>query len=173
VPVYVPAGNCGNVPPLKLMLNAIASVRLLFSLALVMATFASRNPALAAPNATVVVNAVEALNGEGRLKLHVLDSRDWRDSKRRGVRIFIADNGTGISLENRQRIFEPFFTTKGENGTGLGLWVTSGLVHKHGGWVRVRSSTQPGRSGTCFAVFFPDQKVSTMPDAAGGLDKSA
>jgi two-component system CheB/CheR fusion protein len=121
----------------------------------------------------LVVNAVEALTREGRLQLHVLDSRDWRDSKRRGVRIFIADNGPGISFENRQRIFEPFFTTKGENGTGLGLWVTSGLVHKHGGWVRVRSSTQPGRSGTCFAVFFPDQKVSTMPDDTVTLDKSA
>ena len=70
-------------------------------------------------------------------------------------------------------MFEPFFTTKGEKGTGLGLWVTSGIVDKHGGWIRVRSGTQPGRSGTCFAVFFPDRKRSTMHDAALTLLESA
>jgi two-component system CheB/CheR fusion protein len=121
----------------------------------------------------LVVNALEALSPEGTIKLHVLASRDWRNPTRRGVRVFIADNGPGVSRENRRRIFEPFFTTKGEKGTGLGLWVTSGIVDKHGGWIRVRSSTRPGRSGTCFAVFFPDRKVSAMRDTAVALDKSA
>ena len=121
----------------------------------------------------LVVNALEALSPEGTIKLHVLASRDWRNPKRRGVRVFIADNGPGVSREHRRRMFEPFFTTKGEKGTGLGLWVTSGIVDKHGGWIQVRSSTQPGRSGTCFAVFFPDRKVSTMHDIAATLDKSA
>jgi two-component system CheB/CheR fusion protein len=121
----------------------------------------------------LVGNALEALTQEGTLELHVLASRDWGNPTRRGVRVFIADNGPGISGENRRRIFEPFFTTKGENGTGLGLWVASGIVDKHGGWIRVRSSTQPGRSGTCFAVFFPEQKVSTMRHTAIALDKSA
>jgi len=122
----------------------------------------------------VVANALEALSPEGRLKLHVLASRDWRNPTRRGVRVFIADNGPGISRENRRRLFEPFFTTKGEKGTGLGLWVTSGIVDKHGGWIRVRSSPQPGRSGTCFAVFFPEnQKVSPMRRTTVALDKSA
>jgi two-component system CheB/CheR fusion protein len=121
----------------------------------------------------LVVNALEALSPEGTIKLHVLASRDWRNPTRRGVRVFIADNGPGVSRENRRRIFEPFFTTKGEKGTGLGLWVTSGIVDKHGGWIRVRSSTRPGRSGTCFAVFFPDRKVSAIRDTAVALDKSA
>src|SRR6184192_4284197 len=121
----------------------------------------------------LVANALEALSPEGTLKLHVLVSRDWGNLARRGVRVFIADNGPGISAENRRRIFEPFFTTKGENGTGLGLWVASGIVDKYGGWLRVRSSTQPGRSGTCFAVFFPEQKVSTMHHTNIRLDKSA
>jgi len=70
-------------------------------------------------------------------------------------------------------MFEPFFTTKGEKGTGLGLWVTCGIVDKHGGWIQVRSSTELGRSGTCFAVFFPDRKVSAIRDPAVALDKSA
>jgi len=121
----------------------------------------------------LVVNALEALSPEGTLKLHVAASRDWRNPTRRGVRVFIADNGPGVAHENRRRMFEPFFTTKGERGTGLGLWVTSGIVDKHGGWIRVRSSTQPGRSGTCFAVFFPDRRVSTMGDTTVALDKSA
>ena len=121
----------------------------------------------------LVANALEALSPEGTLKLHVLVSRNWRNPTRRGVRVFIADNGPGVSCENRRRMFEPFFTTKGEKGTGLGLWVTSGIVEKHGGWIRVRSSTQRGRSGTCFAVFFPDLKVSAMRDTAVALDKSA
>src|SRR5438874_1225512 len=121
----------------------------------------------------LVANALEALSPEGTLKLHVLVSRNWRNPTRRGVRVFIADNGPGVSRENRRRLFEPFFTTRGEKGTGLGLWVTSGIVEKHGGWIRVRSSTQRGRSGTCFAVFFPDLKVSAMRDTAVALDKSA
>ncbi len=121
----------------------------------------------------LVGNALEALTPEGTLELHVLASRDWGNPTRRGVRVFIADNGPGISRENRRRVFEPFFTTKGEKGTGLGLWVASGIVDKHGGWIRVRSSTQPGRSGTCFAVFFPEQRVSTMRHTTITLDKSA
>jgi len=121
----------------------------------------------------LVVNALEALSPEGTLKLHVLASRDWRNPTRRGVRVFIADNGPGVSRESRRRLFEPFFTTKGEKGTGLGLWVTKGIVDKHGGWIQTRSSTQPGRSGTCFAVFFPDRKVSAIRDPAVALDKSA
>ncbi len=121
----------------------------------------------------LVGNALEALTPGGTLELHVMASRDWRNPTMHGVRVFIADNGPGISGENRRRIFEPFFTTKGEKGTGLGLWVASGIVDKHGGWIRMRSSTQPGRSGTCFVVFFPEQKVSTMRHTTIALDKSA
>ena len=69
----------------------------------------------------------------------------------------MADSGPGIPAQHRRNIFEPFFTTKGERGTGLGLWVSSGIVRKHGGTIRVRSSTRPGRNGTCFTVFLPRQ----------------
>ncbi|PYX77552.1 MAG: hybrid sensor histidine kinase/response regulator, partial [Acidobacteria bacterium] len=57
-------------------------------------------------------------------------------------------------------LFEPFFTTKGERGTGLGLWVTRGLVHKHGGSIRLRSRSGVTKSGTCFNVFFPTAALS-------------
>jgi signal transduction histidine kinase len=66
---------------------------------------------------------------------------------------------------NVSRIFEPFFTTKGERGTGLGLWVAHGIVHRLGGSIRVRSTTRPGKSGTSFSVFVPHRtrKMDLVP----------
>jgi PAS domain S-box-containing protein len=105
--------------------------------------------------ANLLGNAIEVVDhGQGRIWLRAYMSRHWR-SGRCGVRVVIADNGRGIPAEVREKIFEPFFTTKGESGTGLGLWITSDIVTKYGGAMRLRSSTQPGRSGTCFSVFFP------------------
>ena len=54
-----------------------------------------------------------------------------------------------IDPKHRSRPFEPFFTTNGEQGTGLGLWVSLGIVQRAGGSMRVRSTQRPGRSGTC------------------------
>ncbi|HZC43321.1 MAG TPA: ATP-binding protein, partial [Acidobacteriaceae bacterium] len=63
--------------------------------------------------------------------------------------------GYGMSAEVRRRIYEPFFTTKGEIGTGLGLWVSSGIVEKHRGSIHVRSRSQLGKNGTTFTVILP------------------
>ncbi len=68
------------------------------------------------------------------------------------IRFTVADTGHGMSAETRKHIYEPFFTTKGETGTGLGLWVTAGIVEKHGGSMHVRSSARPGESWTVFTV---------------------
>jgi nitrogen-specific signal transduction histidine kinase len=53
------------------------------------------------------------------------------------------------------RLFEPFFSTKESKGTGLGLWVSQGIVQKHGGVIRVRSSIATLHHGTCFVIFMP------------------
>ena len=82
-------------------------------------------------------------------------------SGRHGVRISFLDNGSGITLANRKKIFEPFFTTKKDVGTGLGLWLTLGLVEKHHGLLQVRSSVRPGKTWTMFSVFLPDQPAKT------------
>jgi signal transduction histidine kinase len=66
----------------------------------------------------------------------------------------ITDNGRGISETTMQQLFQPFFTTKGEEGTGLGLWVSRGIVQKHGETLDLVSETAPGRHGTVARVVF-------------------
>lgn len=102
----------------------------------------------------LVLNAMEAVGKNGKIYLHIYESHDWRTGQR-GVRFTILDSGIGIPDSKRSSIFEPFFTTKQERGTGLGLWVSNGIVHKHGGYMRVRSSQHPVGHGTCFSVFLP------------------
>ena len=120
--------------------------------------------------ANLIVNALEAVGEGGLVKLHIFESCDWKHSGRRGLRVLIADNGPGIAPEHRQRIFEPFYTTKGERGTGLGLWVSSGIIHKYGGDIRVHSSVHPRFRGTAFSVFLPvEPKEKHMLKAASAL----
>ncbi len=116
----------------------------------------------------LILNAVEAApNGQGSVKIHLGAARDWQNPERQGVRIVVADSGTGIPPEVRPHIFKPFFTTKQQKGTGLGLSVVQWVASKHGGWVRVRSSTRPGRSGTCVSVFLcPDGVPKHAPAPA-------
>lgn len=108
----------------------------------------------------LVGNALDAVPEGGAIKVHVFPSRDWRHPWQEGVRISIADTGHGIRHEHLASIFDPFFTTKGEKGTGLGLWVSYGIVQKYGGTIHVRSSVRPQHSGTCFSVFFPQATVA-------------
>lgn len=69
------------------------------------------------------------------------------------VNIQIRDTGSGIAEEHIPHIFEPFFSTKLEGkGTGIGLWVSSGIIQNHGGSIQVRS--RPGR-GTTFTIALP------------------
>jgi signal transduction histidine kinase len=105
--------------------------------------------------ANLVGNAIEAMGSRhGTITLRAYASRDWRRD-RPGLRVVVADNGPGIPASVRASIFEPFFTTKGESGTGLGLWITSDILRKYDGIIRLRTSTQSPHSGTCFSVFFP------------------
>jgi two-component system CheB/CheR fusion protein len=104
----------------------------------------------------LIVNAADALEKSGdKLCIHVLESLDWTNLTRRGLRITVSDNGCGIPVEKRAQMFEPFFTTKGNRGTGIGLWVSLGIVRKYGGTMRFRSSVKQGRSGTTFSIFLP------------------
>jgi len=103
----------------------------------------------------LIGNALDAMNGPGRLVLRIQPSRDWSGHEEGGVRAMVCDSGPGIPREVRNNLMEPFVTSKGEKGTGLGLWVCRGIVEKYHGSLRFYSSTVPGKSGTCFSVFLP------------------
>ncbi len=120
----------------------------------------------------LVGNAVEAMSKGGKLVLHTRESSLGTDSARKGVRVTVLDNGPGIPMGVRKNLFAPFFTTKGEKGTGLGLWVSRGILDKHEGTIHVSSSLKDGRRGSAFSVFLPyEQKlgmldIRTAPPAA-------
>jgi PAS domain S-box-containing protein len=101
----------------------------------------------------LVLNAIEAISAPGNIYIRVKQARNGQG--RTGIRVTVADDGCGIPAENMQRIFEPFFSTKDSKGTGLGLWVSQGIVQKHRGKLRVRSRQDEMRHGTCCVVFLP------------------
>ena len=105
----------------------------------------------------LVGNALDASRNGGKMTLRTREATDWRTG-RKGIRVTVADRGHGMSRETVRRIFEPFFSTKGITGTGLGLWVTLGIIQKHEGRVKVRSSESPERHGTVFSVFIPHRE---------------
>jgi PAS domain S-box-containing protein len=111
--------------------------------------------------ANLVVNSLDAMNGgSGTLTIRIRRSHDWRPTRTPGMRITLADTGCGMDMQTRRRIYEPFFTTKKDSGTGLGLWVTSEIIERQHGDLRVWSSQTPGRSGTVFSLFLPTLKSS-------------
>jgi len=104
----------------------------------------------------LIANAIDAMRNGGRLIVRAHDALLHAESEpRRGVRITIADTGHGMSPTILTRIFEPFFTTKDLNGTGLGLWISAGIIDRHQGRIRVRSSDHPDRHGTVFSLLLP------------------
>lgn len=79
---------------------------------------------------------------------------------RAGVTVSVVDHGPGITSDTQKHLFQPFFTTKGEKGTGLGLWVSQGIVQRHGGEIRLDSRTDEPNHGTTVSVFLPDTVVA-------------
>jgi PAS domain S-box-containing protein len=101
----------------------------------------------------LLANAIDACPDDAGISVRarVVTSRE---SGRKELRITIADEGCGMPQEVQARIFTPFFTTKQEVGTGLGLWVTRGIVEKHKGKLSFRSSTG-AKPGTLFRIVVP------------------
>ena len=95
----------------------------------------------------LVVNAIQAMEGEGILKII---SRRCRD----GIQLSIQDNGKGMNSTEKDQAFIPFFTTKDINeGTGLGLSVVHGIVMSHQGEITLESTEG---KGTTVHLFFPE-----------------
>jgi signal transduction histidine kinase len=116
----------------------------------------------------LIGNAIEAMREGGRLRIRV-DGQTEPRTGRRGVRVSVCDTGSGIDSRYAKRIFEPFFTTKDTKGTGLGLWISRGIVQKYDGTIRFRSMHYVSGQATCFSVFIP----STPAPASVGFGVSA
>ncbi len=105
----------------------------------------------------LVSNAGEAAGRGGEVHVSVFaDSSASGQRPVKGAVVLIRDSGPGIADHVLSQLFQPFFTTKGENGTGLGLWVSRGIVAKHNGTIDLTSSTEPEIHGTTAKVFLPE-----------------
>lgn len=114
----------------------------------------------------LITNAAEAAASGGEVRVHasILTAGISNSGQKMppGALVVIADNGAGISDEVRPHLFQPFFSTKGEHGTGLGLWVSRGIVGKHGGTIDIASDTGESAHGTVVSVFLA-QKPTIAP----------
>jgi signal transduction histidine kinase len=99
----------------------------------------------------LMVNALQAMPEGGTL---LLASGDREEGGVRGGFVAVGDSGPGIAAEIRERLFDPFFTTKTSDGTGLGLWVSLGLVQRYGGRIDVEC---PSSGGSVFTVWLPNE----------------
>jgi signal transduction histidine kinase len=113
----------------------------------------------------LIANAIDAMRQGGRLLVRAHEATQ-QSTGRRGVRMTIADTGHGMPEAVRRRLFQPFYTTKGLNGTGLGLWISEGIVKRHHGRLEVRSSQHPVHHGTVFTLFLPAEQGTDLEKAA-------
>jgi signal transduction histidine kinase len=103
----------------------------------------------------LLLNAIDAMPKGGKVFARISKTQEWCGQERSGVRITIADTGTGIAADILSRLLEPFFTTKGANGNGMGLAIVQEIVAYHQGRLKIRSSTRSGKSGSVFSIFIP------------------
>ncbi|MGV3727302.1 sensor histidine kinase [Hydrogenophaga sp.] len=111
----------------------------------------------------LLINAIQAMPQGGTLRL---ETRDWVDEQGRvGVRLCVLDSGSGLSPDVLERLFRPFFTTKND-GNGLGLWISQGLVERYGG--HITAANRPDGEGAAFSVALLTEPQA--PDAASTRD---
>ncbi|MEG9436573.1 PAS domain-containing protein [Edaphobacter sp. HDX4] len=105
----------------------------------------------------LIANSIDAMRNGGRLLVRAHDATGYstQGPPRKGIRITVADTGHGMSHAVQRRLFEPFYTTKELNGTGLGLWISAGIVDRHEGRLSLRSTDHPLHHGTVFSLFLP------------------
>ena len=108
----------------------------------------------------LIRNAYDAMPEGGRLYVRLRGARSTVSGEA-GVRITVADTGTGFLPRMRKHLFEPFHTSKDVTGTGLGLWISKGIMEKHRGTIGMRSRVldgfepKAGGHGTVFSLWLP------------------
>jgi signal transduction histidine kinase len=116
--------------------------------------------------ANFIANALDASTSGGLIYLRVRPTANVSRPEP-GIIVTIADTGTGMSSHTIAHLYDAFFTTKEFTGTGLGLWVSADLIHKHAGRVRVRSHAGPpgtAGTGTVFQITFPYRNQLTASE---------
>ena len=113
----------------------------------------------------LVSNAIDAVGQSGAITIRA--ERTYSDDES-AVRVEVCDNGSGITPEQAARLFQPFFSTKGALGTGLGLWVSKGIVEKHGGALLLFSDKADGQSQTTAMVTLPARARPELQLIPGG-----
>lgn len=104
----------------------------------------------------LIVNAVHAMGGAGRLELTLRpETRDGRS----GACLIVHDSGPGISPDKLDAVFDPFFTTKQGEGTGLGLSISQTLIQQAGGLISVHN---PATGGAEFNVWLPSAELGDV-----------
>ncbi|MDO9199869.1 MAG: cache domain-containing protein [Hydrogenophaga sp.] len=111
----------------------------------------------------LLINALQAMPQGGVLRL---ETRDWvfseGDTPKPGALLCVLDSGTGLAPGVQERLFRPFFTTKND-GNGLGLWISQGLLERYGG--RLEASNRSDGPGAAFTV-----KLLTEPQAPAAVN---
>jgi signal transduction histidine kinase len=112
----------------------------------------------------LIFNAVDAMPEGGEIKISTQSDGD-------DVMLLVSDSGIGMTDEERERCLEPFFSTKGARGTGLGLAVVYGIIHRHGGTIDIISEKF---KGTTFRIRLPSTTADTAaaPAPAVEIDRS-
>jgi PAS domain S-box-containing protein len=114
----------------------------------------------------LVMNASQAMPEGGVLGIRIREITDWTKEELSSS-ISILDTGMGIKHEDVSRLFEPFFSTKSTKGTGLGLWISKGIIQKYDGRISCRSYRHANGCITCFRVFLPIEKILSAPARIG------
>jgi len=111
----------------------------------------------------LITNAAEAAGEGGTVTVRVIPQNGSSNSAGQrpdpGAIVEIVDNGPGIPPGIRDHLFQPFFTTKGERGTGLGLWVSQGIIRKHAGSIQLDSRIEEPNRGTTASVFLASKPI--------------
>ena len=114
----------------------------------------------------LLINAIQAMPEGGELKLV---TRDWLDEQGRpqGAVLSVLDSGPGLTDAVRERLFSPFFTTKND-GNGLGLWISQGLVERYGG--KLEADNRTDAPGAEFRIRLLTEPVAPAEAQAGTRD---
>lgn len=112
---------------------------------------------MAAALVNFLENGVEACQADTDSKKHSV-RLDVRKNQSNQIEFVVSDNGIGMDQATKEKMFSLFFTSKGAKGTGLGMFISSRIIHYHGGSVEANSTKG---QGSCFTIRIPEQRPET------------